>query len=190
MKTLVDLGKAKEECLEKLDDIVYSKLKNYNSLTEELDRLQNTIYNEADNIFSHSQAPKRNLAEQSRRTKFSIQLIKEKNLLTAQINSIFLPDQRIPLEELLTDWLVHKARNNFKANLYNAGKTLFDSKCYVNLKVQQADLDQHESSSLIDIKYNVPLPNLEGLPEKIPLLKPFPTNYFPFENFFQILSTQ
>ena len=28
------------------------------------------------------------------------------------------------------------------------------------------------------------------MPEKIPLLKPFPTNYFPFENFFQILSTQ
>ena len=116
--------------------------------------------------------------------------LKKKTCLTAQINSIFLPDQRIPLEELLTDWLVHKARNNFKANLYNAGKTLFDPKCYVNLKVQQADLDQHESSSLIDIKYNVPLPNLEGLPEKIPLLKPFPTNYFPFENFFQILSTQ
>ena len=29
--------------------------------------------------------------------------IKEKNLLTAQINSIFLPDQRIALEQLLTD---------------------------------------------------------------------------------------
>ena len=33
----------------------------------------------------------------------SIQLIKEKNLLTAQINSIFLPDQQIALEQLLTD---------------------------------------------------------------------------------------
>ena len=40
---------------------------------------------------------------QSRRTKLSIQLIKEKNLLTAQINSIFLPDQQIALEQLLTD---------------------------------------------------------------------------------------
>ena len=62
----------------------------------------------------------------------SIQLIKEKNLLTAQINSIFLPDQWIALEQLLTDvknkirslrkteksrrrgWLVKKARNDLK----------------------------------------------------------------------------
>ena len=208
MKTLVDLGKAKEECLEKLDDIVYSKLKNYNSLTEELDRLQNTIYNEAGNIFSHSQAPKRNLADQSRRTKFSIQLIKEKNLLTAQINSTFLPDQQIALEKLLTNvknkirslrkseksrrrrWLVKKARNEFKANPYNAGKTLLDPKCYVNLKVEQANLDQHESSSVTDINYNIPLADLEGLPDKPPLLKPFPTNCFSFEDFFQILSTR
>ena len=59
-------------------------------------------------------------------------LIKEKNLLTAQINSIFLPDQWIALEQLLTDvknkirslrkteksrrrgWLVKKARNDLK----------------------------------------------------------------------------
>ena len=48
-------------------------------------------------------------------------------------------------------WLVKKARNELKANTYNAGKTLRDPKCYVNLKVEQADLDQHKSSSLIDI---------------------------------------
>ena len=33
----------------------------------------------------------------------SIQLIKERNLLTVQINSTFLPDQRIALEKLLTN---------------------------------------------------------------------------------------
>ena len=86
----------------------------------------------------------------------------------AQINSIFLSDQWIALEQLPTDvknkicslpkseksrwrWLIKKARNDFKANPYNAGKTLLDPKCYVNLKVEQADLDQHKSSSLIDI---------------------------------------
>ena len=126
----------------------------------------------------------------------------------AQINYIFLPDQRIALQQLLTDvknkihflrkpeksrrqhWLVKKARNDFKANPYNAGKTLLDPKCYVNLKVEQADLDQHKSSSLIDINYNIPLADLEGLPDKPPLLKPFPTNCFSFEDFFQILSTR
>ena len=103
MKTPIAWGKANDERWIQLDDIVYSKLKNCNSLTERLDLLQNTIYNEAGNIFGHSHPPKRNLAGQSRRTKLSIQLIKEKNLLTAKINSIFLPDKRIALEQLLTN---------------------------------------------------------------------------------------
>ena len=96
MKTPIAWGKANDERWAQLDDIVYSKLKNCNSLTEWLD-LQNTIYNEAANIFGHSQPPKRNLAGQSRRAKLSIQRITEKNLLMAQINYIFLPDQRIAL---------------------------------------------------------------------------------------------
>ena len=103
VKTPIAWGKATDERWVQLDDIVYSKLKNCNSLTERLDLLQNSIYNEAANIFGHSHPPKRNLTGQSRRTKFSIQLIKEKDLLTAQINSTFLPDQQIALEKLLTN---------------------------------------------------------------------------------------
>ena len=129
-----------------------------------------------------------------------------KNLLTTQINSIFLPEQQIALQHLLTHvkskihslynseksrrwrWLRKKARNDLKANPYNAGKTLLDPKCCVNLKEEQADPGQHKSLSLIDINYNIPLTDLEGLPEKPPLLKPFPTDCFSFEDFFQILS--
>ena len=114
----------------------------------------------------------------------------------------------IALEQLLTDvknkicslqkskksrrqrWLVKKARNDFKANPYNAGKTLLDPKCYVNLKVDEEDLDQHKSSSLIDINYNIPLADLEGLCGKPPLLTPFPTNCFLYQDFLQILSTR
>ena len=106
-------------------------------MTERLDLLQNTIYNEAANIFGHYHPHKRNLAGQSRRTKLSIQLIKEKNLLTAQIKTIFLPDQRTALEQLLPNvkykirslrksgksrkrrWLVKKAKNDFKYNPYS-----------------------------------------------------------------------
>ena len=84
-------------------------------------------------------------------------------------------------------WLVKKARNDFKANLYNAGKTLLNPKCYVNLKVEQEDLDQHKSSSLVDINYNAPLADLEGLPDKPTLQKSFPINCFSFENFFHYL---
>ena len=74
--------------------------------------------------------------------------------------------------------MVKKAKNDFKSNPYNAGKTLL-----------HPDLDQHKSSFLIDINYDVPLADL-GLPDKPPLQKSFPTNYFSFEQFFQILSTR
>ena len=207
MKTPIALGKANHQRWAQLDDIVSRKLINCNSLTEHLDLLQNTIYNKAANIFGHSQPPKKNLTRQRRRTKLSTQLIREKNMLTAQINNIFRPDQQIALEQLQTNvknkicslrksekscrrrWLVKKARNDFKVNPYNPGKTLLDLKCYVNLKVEEEDLDQHKSSSLMDINYNIPLANLEGLPDKPPFLKPFPTNCFSFEDYLQILST-
>ena len=138
----------------------------------------------------------------------SIWLIKERNLLTAQINNTFLADQQVVLEQLLPDvknrfrslrkskkrrrrrWLLKNARNDFKSNPYNAGKTLLDPKCYSNLKVEQVDLDQHKSLSLSDIDYNVPFADLEGLPDKPPLLNSFPTNCFSFEDFFRILSTR
>ena len=87
-------------------------------------------------------------------------------------------------------WLVKKAKNDFKSNPYNAGKTLLDPKCYINLKVEQEDLNQHKSSSLIDINYYLPLADVEGLPEKPPLQKSFATNWFSFEDFFKILSTR
>ena len=92
-------------------------------------------------------------------------------------------------------WLVKIAKNDFKSNPYNAGKTLLDPECYVNIEVELEDLDQHKSSSLTDINYDVPLANLEGLPDKLQkssktLQKSFPTNCFSFEDFFQILSTR
>ena len=61
VKTPIASGKANDKGWAQLDD-VSSKLKNCNSLTERLDLLQNAIYNEAANIFVHSQPPKRNLA--------------------------------------------------------------------------------------------------------------------------------
>ena len=102
VKTPIAWGKANEANDERWAqlDVVSSKLKKCNSLTERLDLLQNTIYNEAVNIFGHYHPHKRNTAGQSRRTKLSIQLITEKNLLTAQIKTIFLPDQRTALEQL------------------------------------------------------------------------------------------
>ena len=44
MKTPIARGKTNDERWVQLDDIVYSKLKNCNSLTDRLDLLQTTIY--------------------------------------------------------------------------------------------------------------------------------------------------
>ena len=57
------------------------------TLAETPTLLQESIYNDVANIFGHLQPKKRNLAGQSRRTKLSIELIQQKNLLLAQINS-------------------------------------------------------------------------------------------------------
>ena len=97
--------------------------------------------------------------------KLSINLIKKKNLLLAQIKSSSLPEQKVALDHLLLlvrskirslrkaeksrerHWLLKKARNDFKHNPYMAGKSLLDPKCFVSLKIYQANLDQHKASS-------------------------------------------
>ena len=70
------------------------------TLAETVSLLQETIYTEAGSIFGHLQQNARRLAGQSRRTKLSIQLIHQKNLLLAKIKSS-LPDQQAALTHLL-----------------------------------------------------------------------------------------
>ena len=61
-------------------------------------------------------------------------------------------------------WLLKKARNDFKRNPCKARKSLPDPKCFVSLKVDQPNLDQHKASSLNDQSYDGPLGELEDLP--------------------------
>ena len=150
----------------------------------------------------------RNLAGQSRRTKFSIELIQQKNLLLAQIKSASLPEQNAALTQLLINvkckirslrkaektrklrWLIKWAKNEFNANPYKAGKNLLDPKCYCNLKVHQEVLDQHKSSNLFDNNYDIPLGNLEGLPSEPLLSKKFNKNCFSYDDLLDILSSR
>ena len=138
------------------------------TLAETLTLLQESIYNDAANIFGHLQPKKRNLAGQSRWTKLSIELIQQKNLRLAQINSAALPEQKAALTQLLINirskirslckaektrkrrWLIIMAKNEFNVNPFKAGQNLLDPKCYCSLKVDQETLDQHKSSNLID----------------------------------------
>ena len=119
----------------------------------------------------------------------SVELIQQKNLFLAQINSAFLPEQKAAPTQLLINvrsktwslrkaektrkrrWLVKRAKNEFNANPYKAGKNLLDPKCYCSLKVDQETFDQHKSSNLIGNNYDILQGNLEGLPPEPPLLK-------------------
>ena len=178
------------------------------TLAETLTLLQESIYNDAANIFGLLQPKKTNLAGQSWRTKFSIELIQQKNLLLAHSNSASLPEQKSALTQLLLNIrskipslrkaektriccsLVKRAKNQFNANPYKAGKNLLDPKCYCSLKVDQETLDQHKFSNLIDNNYNIPLGNLEGLRPEPLVFKKFDRSCFSLDDFFEIFSSR
>ena len=85
VKPPIAWGKLTDEHWLQLDDTVHTKLANTGMLSERLNRLKSTIFAEAATLLGHSPQPNRNLAGQSHRTKLYINLIKEKNLLLAQI---------------------------------------------------------------------------------------------------------
>ena len=174
LKTPIAWGNSIDERWTELDDKVSMKLHMCTTLEETVALLQETIYTEAASIFGHLQHKTRRLAGQSRRTKLSIQLIHQKNLLLAQIKSSSLPEQQAALNHLLINvkgrirslrkaektrkhrWLMKKAKNEFKVNPYKAGKNLLDPKCYCSLKVDQETLEQHKSFNLFDKNYDTP----------------------------------
>ena len=195
LKTPVAWGNSVDERWTQLDDKVSVKLHMCATLAETRTLLQESLYNDAANIFfGHLQPKKRNLAGQSWRTKLSIEPIQQKNLLLAQINSVSLPEQKAALTQLLINvrpkipslrkaektrkhqWLVKWAKNEFNANSDKAGKNFRDSKCYCSLKLDKETLDQHKSN-LIDNNYDIPLGTLEGLPPEPLLLQKFYKQY-------------
>ena len=120
----------------------------------------------------------------------------------AQIKSASLPEQNAALTQLLINvkckirslrkaektrkhrWLIKRAKNEFNANPYKAGKNLLDPKCCCSLKVDQEVLEQHKSSNLFDNNYNIPLGPSEPL-----LLKKFNKSCFSYDDFLDILSS-
>ena len=88
LKTPIAWGNSIDERWTQLDDKVSNKLHMCATLAETVSLLQESIYIEAANIFGHLQRKKRNLAGQSRRTKLSIELIQQKNLLWLKLNQL------------------------------------------------------------------------------------------------------
>ena len=91
VKPAIAWGKLTDERWLQLDDTVHRKLTNSGTLSGRLNHLESTIFAEAATLFGQSPPPNRNLTGQSCRTKLSINLIKEKTLLLAQIKSSFPP---------------------------------------------------------------------------------------------------
>ena len=99
------LGKLTDDCRLHLDNTVHSKLTNFGTLSKWLNHVESTISAEAAVQFCHPPPPNHNLAGQSHRTKSSINLIKEKNLLLAEIKSSPLPEQNDKSYDVFLDEL-------------------------------------------------------------------------------------
>ena len=86
--------------------------------------------------------------------------------------------------------MLKKARKDFKCNPYKAGKSLLDSKYFVSLKVDQANLDQYKAFILNDQSDNAPSGQLEGLPAQSQLMKMFKKGCFFYDDFLSLLSSR
>ena len=192
-----------------LDSAVSSKLHTCNSIFERVQLLENTIYSEAAKLFGHCQLQTtKKLSGKSRRTKLSISLVKEKNLILARLSLTANPQERTGLEDLLKPikeklktlrrsekhrkkrWLFKKAPSSFRSNPYQAGKDLLDPKSNLGLCMAQAALDEYKSGIVEDLNYNTPLDNLEGLPPDPTIKEPFLSKFLNYDDFGKILSTR
>ena len=101
VKPPIAWGKLPHKRWLQLDDTGHSKQTNTGTLSERLNHLESTIFARAATLFRHSPPPNQNLAGQSHRKKLSINLIKKKNLVLAQIKSSSFSEQKIALNHLL-----------------------------------------------------------------------------------------
>ena len=101
LKTPIAWGNSIDERWTELDDKVSIQLHMRTTLVVIVSPLQETIYTETASIFGYLQQKSRRLAGQSRRTKLSIQLIHQKNVLLAQMKSSSLSVQQAALIHLL-----------------------------------------------------------------------------------------
>ena len=199
-----------EESWNKLDSAVFSKLISTPapSIAKRVSLLETTIFSQASLIFGLTPPPKKGLRGLNRRALYSINLIKEKNMLINQIESNPFPDEKKGLESLLADvrgklrkfrrgernrkrrWKLKSASRAFFKNPYQAGKDVLDPKSNVNLETDKDSLDKHKSSSVADPLRNFPLPPLEGLPPAPLIESAFISSGFKRDVFSRVLSTR
>ena len=192
----------------KLDGAVYCRLHNCCSLSDRVQLLSDTIYQQAALIFGHPPLKTKNLSGHSRRTKHSIELIQQKALISSQISATCIQEEQAGLTLLLSQvkgkikslrrsersrkkrWKIKQTRSAFRNDPYKAGKDLLNPKCTSTLHVDQASLDNHKARLTNDTLYDVPLTSLEGLPPPPNNIKQFPKTALKFHDFVKLLNSR
>ena len=151
------------------------------SLQERVDLLEEVIYEQASSLFGLKAVPESKIRGKSRRVSYSINLVKKKNSLIAELNNTINNLARSSLLQQLNTvkekikhlrkgersrknrWKRKKALSSFAKNPYFAGKEILNPRCSSQLKVSKSEMDDFKRSNLADPFHSDPLPNLEGL---------------------------
>ena len=191
-----------------MDALVFNKLQEGSPFESRAEFLETTIYSIARRLFGITPSPLLHIKSPSRRAKYSISLIREKNNLISQLNCVLLSGERsflqVQLETIKTKlrklrrgeknrkkrWKKCLASKMFYKNPYKTGKSVLDQKCHVKLNIDEVTLDNHKSSSVSDPFRNIPLPPFEGLPPAPSIKKPFSSSKLNFSDFCQILGSR
>ena len=170
--------------------------------------LEDSIYSQDSLLFGFLSTKQKHLSGLNRRAKNCIQLVKEKNQLTSQMNSASDPSIKQSLLPLLDHvkqklrshrrgetsrkrrWKIKKANQAFLKNPFQAGKKVLDPDCNIQLQCQQTILDGFKSNTLADNIRDTPLTALDGLPPAPALCHEFNSSNFKFEDFTEILNSR
>ena len=168
---------------EKLDEIVHSKLPKSGSLSDRVEVLQTTIYEEGSKLFG-LKAPYNPKARVTQRREAKIgQLISHKLSILEQISLACTTFEESALRNILKKlkqqlkiarraensrkrrWKRKKARQSFFKNPFEAAKNVLSPKVEGQLRVEKIILDDFLTSVLSDQDQQTPLGMLDGLRE-------------------------
>ena len=171
--------------------------------------LQTTIYECAHSAFGHKAVvvPRQHVSNLNPKQR-TIELVKRKNELLEQIQITSNPSEEVGLQTLLEStrselrklrkkgnrrkkrWLRNRQRRAFRADPYKCGKDILKPRVNTKLAIPKAKLDSILKSLHSDPTRDVPLPDLEGLPETPNILFSFNASKFLRKDFETILQSR
>ena len=188
---------------------VHAELNRAQSVAKRLALLESKIYEVGAKVFGVSkrqQSKKPSFV--NRRGKRCARLVEKKNALLSSVEECTCQEERAGFQFLLKETrgkirVLRKAERRlrrkrewkrcngkFLTNPYEAGKRILDPHPQVFLTVEKETLDSHRASTLADELRDLPLGELDGLPEVQPTKMAFPAGPFRFGEFLALLKTR